>query len=272
MRACLTLLLSLLASTAAFGQTSSFCAATNNSTGSPAVISTTGSLDVSQNNFGLSCSQLPASTIGVFVMSDQSAAAAPPNPGSMGNLCLGGARAVFSGNILSTGSAGSVSMPVDLTNLPLGGGSAAAPGETYFFQFWFRDIAPAGASNNLSDGVEVTFDPLPPSFSTDIYDAIFDPGCFGCHGNSGGLTLSGGSQSAYNNLVNAATSAANSGGTCAPLRVDPFNASGSLLVQVLESGCSNVSQNMWPNGSSASFQQASVATIRAWIDAGAPNN
>lgn len=259
----------ILTSTAS-GQTSSFCTAEFNSTGGPALISTTGSLDVSQNSFGLTCSGLPADTFGVFLVNDQSFAGFTP-PGSEGNLCLGSPAGqkpgVFAGSILSSGPAGVATFGVPLTALPLGGGAvAAAPGDTYYFQFWFRDeTSTGGVTNNFSDAVEVTFDPPPVSFANDIYLGIFTSQCFGCHGNSGQLTLGGGAQSAYNNLV--LQSAQGNGAACAPLRVDPGNANGSLIVQVLERTCSSVATNMGPTGG-----QAQIDTIRSWIDAGAPNN
>lgn len=254
----------ILTTPLAGGQTSSFCAPTPNSTGAAAVIATTGSLDVSQNSFGLACSGLPTDALGVFLVSGQSAAASTP-PGSSGNLCLGPSPGVFSGSILDSGSSGAVGMGVDLTSLPLAGGTAVGPGDTFFFQYWFRDRTTAGTTNNFSDGVEVTFDPPPVSFATDIYAGIFTTQCFGCHGNSGQLALNGGAASAYANLV--LQSSQGNGAACAPLRVDPGNAGGSLLVQVLERTCSSVGTNMGPTGG-----QAQIDVIRAWIDAGAPNN
>ncbi|MDB4450558.1 hypothetical protein N9109_00375 [bacterium] len=71
--------------------------------------------------------------------------------------------------------------------------------------------------------------------------------------------------SAYSNLV--LQSAQGNGAACAIFRVDPGNASGSLLVQVLEGSCSQVAQGMMPP-----MGQADIDTIRAWIDAGASNN
>ena len=278
MRTSLLLTSLLLPTPAAFSQTTTFCSAEVNSTGIPALITTTGSLDVVQNAFGLRTVSLPADTFGVYLVNDQSFTSFTP-PGSDGNLCLanpagGTSPGLFSGSILPTGPTGIAAMPVDLTGLPLGGGVAVAPGDTFNFQFWFRDEDSSGQrTNNFSDAVAVTFDPPAVSFATDIWDGIFNqPGvngstlsCVSCHGVSGGLDLRTSAVSAYSNLV--LQSAQGNGAACAILRVDPGNASGSLLVQVLEGSCSQVAQGMMPP-----MGQADIDTIRAWIDAGAPNN
>lgn len=263
---------------AALSQTTSFCSAEVNSSGSPALIQTTGSLDVAQNGFGLRTVSLPADTFGIYLVNDQAFSSFTP-PGSDGNLCLanpaGGANpGLFSGNILPTGPTGIAAMPVDLTSLPLGGGVAVAPGDTFNFQFWYRDEDSSGQrTNNFSDAVAVTFDPPPVSFATDIWDGIFNqPGvnggtlrCLSCHGNSGGLSLGPTAADAFTNLVLVSSSAGNQ--SCASFRVDPGNSGGSLLVQVLEGTCAQVSQSMTPP-----MGQADIDTIRAWIDAGAINN
>ena len=278
MRTSLLLTSLLLPTPAAFSQSTNFCGAEVNSTGAPALITTTGSLDVVQNAFGLRTVSLPADTFGVYLVNDQSFTSFTP-PGSDGNLCLanpagGTSPGLFSGSILPTGPTGIAAMPVDLTGLPLGGGVAVAPGDTFNFQFWFRDEDSSGQrTNNFSDAVAVTFDPPAVSFATDIWDGIFNqPGvngstlsCVSCHGVSGGLDLRTSAVSAYSNLV--LQSAQGNGAACAILRVDPGNASGSLLVQVLEGSCSQVAQGMMPP-----MGQADIDTIRAWIDAGAPNN
>ncbi len=281
MRTSLLLTSLLLSTPAAFSQTTTFCGAEVNSTGVPALITTTGSLDVVQNAFGLRTVSLPADTFGVYLVNDQSFTSFTP-PGSDGNLCLanpagGASPGLFSGSILPTGPTGIAAMPVDLTGLPLGSGVAVAPGDTFNFQFWFRDENSAGQrTNNFSDAVAVTFDPPAVSFATDIWNGIFSqPGvnggtlrCTDCHGNpnpSGGLDLRTSAATAYSNLV--LQNAQGSGATCVPFRVDPGNANGSLLVQVLEMSCNQVAQGMTPP-----MGQADIDTIRAWIDAGAPNN
>ena len=55
-------------------------------------------------------------------------------------------------------SLGEATRALDLSQAPL---DTYQPGDTRYFQFWYRDPNdPNGASNfNLSDGVEVTFWP-----------------------------------------------------------------------------------------------------------------
>ena len=284
MRTSLLLTGLLLSTPAAFSQTTTFCTAEANSTGVPAHITTTGSLDVVQNAFGLRTISLPADTFGIYLVNDQAFSGFTP-PGSDGNLCLanpaGGANpGLFSGSILPTGPTGIAEMPVDLTGLPLGGGVAVAPGDTFNFQLWFRDEVSAGVTSNFSDAVAVTFDPPAVSFATDIWDGIFrQPGALGstlqcvtCHAGmspASGLDLSVSAADAYSNLVNVSSAGAWPS-NCASVRVVPFSAAGSLLVQVMEGTCTNINPNVPvmtpPDG------QLDIDTIRAWIDAGAPNN
>ena len=53
---------------------------------------------------------------------------------------------------------GLAALQVDLTDLPLGGGGGLlVPGDTLYFQVWYRDGLPAGgATNNLTSAIAVT--------------------------------------------------------------------------------------------------------------------
>jgi hypothetical protein len=82
--------------------------------------------------------------------------------GSAGRLCLSGAIGrLVGGQILTTGSNGSISIDFSPGNLPSPSGPvAAAAGETWHFQCWHRDIAPGSVStSNFSNAVAVTFQP-----------------------------------------------------------------------------------------------------------------
>lgn len=75
-------------------------------------------------------------------------------PGSDGNLCLGGQIARFTQQIANSGAAGSVELLVPTTAIPLNPPVTAQPGDTWYFQVWFRD----GMSSNFTDGLEVVFE------------------------------------------------------------------------------------------------------------------
>jgi len=107
------------------------------------------------------------------------------------------------------------------------------------------------------------------SFSQQIQAPILTPTCAGCHTDegrtpSGGLNLKAGAS--YAQLVNVA-STAKAGAT----RVIPGNPSGSYLVQKLEGAADIVGLRMPRNGPPF-LTDAQVATIRQWIQNGAPNN
>ena len=138
----------------------SYCGpAVTNSSGAPAVISVTGTPLVSLNDFNLVCSSMPSNSFGFFLVSQSQGFVANPG-GSQGNLCLGGAigRYVGPGQILNSGSAGTITLPADLTMIPSPTGFiAAAPGDVFNFTTWFRDSSMGVATSNFAQGVEVTF-------------------------------------------------------------------------------------------------------------------
>ena len=127
-----------------------FCTANANSTGSPATIVVTGSQRVSDEDLLLSSADLPASTFGYYLMS-QTTDFIPNFGGSSGNLCLGAPQVRFSGNVLNSGAGGTVAMQVDFQDLPQG--TVFSPGDTWFFQLWYRD----GSTSNTTAGVQVDF-------------------------------------------------------------------------------------------------------------------
>ena len=83
------------------------------------------------------------------------------NPaGSQGNLCLAGAigRFVGPGEIQSSGSTGTISLDIDLTQLPQPTGTVVVSmGETWSFQLWHRDIVAGNSTSNFTDGLRITF-------------------------------------------------------------------------------------------------------------------
>ena len=61
-------------------------------------------------------------------------------------------RLSLSGQVVNSGAAGMVELDLDLTSLPQG--TVFQPGDTWYFQFWFRD----STTSNTSDGIEVMFE------------------------------------------------------------------------------------------------------------------
>ena len=131
-----------------------------NSSGLSGCIRASGSASVSANDLVLEARDLPLNSFGFFLTSD--VLALTPNPGgSMGILCLGGSigRYVGPGEIRNSGALGVFSLAVDLTRHPTPTGSVAvAPGDTWNFTAWFRDVDPTGAStSNFTSVIEITF-------------------------------------------------------------------------------------------------------------------
>lgn len=74
--------------------------------------------------------------------------------GSQGNLCLGPPILRFANDVGCSGPEGVSTLTLNLTSLPQG--TVFQPGETWNFQFWFRDEL-AGFTSNTSDGLSVVF-------------------------------------------------------------------------------------------------------------------
>ncbi len=131
-----------------------------NSSGQSAVASSFGSSVVLAGELTLRARELPTATTAFFLTS-QTVSITFPVAGSAGRLCLGGGigRLIGAGQIQASGSSGSISVPVDLQRLPTPNGFvAAAAGQTWSFQAWFRDTLMNGtATSNFTDAVSITF-------------------------------------------------------------------------------------------------------------------
>ncbi|MEZ6018479.1 MAG: hypothetical protein R3F49_25515, partial [Planctomycetota bacterium] len=138
------------------GLGSVYCHSTPNSTGAQAQLTLGGSDSVVNNNLTLTCGDLPTQSFGYF-LTGRVQASVPNAGGSQGTLCLGGAvgRGV-GGGAQNSGATGSVAVNVDLMALPSPTGPVVAlAGETWSFQYWYRDANPT-VTSNLSPGVAVT--------------------------------------------------------------------------------------------------------------------
>jgi hypothetical protein len=131
-----------------------YCAAEPNSaTPDGALICGSGSVVIADNNLTLSVKGLPAFRDGYFLMS-ATTDHVPGFGGGNGTLCLGAPQIRFAKNVLNSGATGNVSLQLDLNNLPQN--TVVLPGETWYFQYWYRDVYP-GATSNTSNGLSVTF-------------------------------------------------------------------------------------------------------------------
>lgn len=136
---------------------SQYCEAALNSTGASAWIAARGLNWGAGRDIFLDATEMPSQAFGHFLVSNTSGFVVNPG-GSQGNLCLQGAVGRFNrpGEIMSSGAAGEFSLDVDTSVLPSPSGLVGVqPGETWYFQCWYRDIGP---SSNFTNGVSMTFD------------------------------------------------------------------------------------------------------------------
>ena len=141
------------------GSMANFCTpAMANSTGVPATLSGTGSTTASDNDLTLHANLLPLNRFGYFLGATAQGLVPAPG-GSQGNLCLAGNLARFNGpsQIGFTGTSGSLSVQIDLTQIPTIPSQPALAGQTWYFQAWYRDDNPTSTSN-FTDGLRVTFE------------------------------------------------------------------------------------------------------------------
>jgi hypothetical protein len=135
---------------------SSVCDSNPNSTGSAATMGVSGVASVAVDFVRMSATGLPADRSGFFLAS-QVQGFVPLFAGSEGNLCLDHpiVRINGPGQIVNSGTSSNVELIVPIQTLP--GDNAVMAGETWYFQYWFRDIGP-DHSSNTSNGVVVSFD------------------------------------------------------------------------------------------------------------------
>ncbi|MEZ6015112.1 MAG: PQQ-dependent sugar dehydrogenase [Planctomycetota bacterium] len=123
-----------------------------NSSGAPAKITARGSSVLVDNDLRLDIEQLPQNTLGYCLVS-RTQGNLPQPGGSTGTLCLGGSIGRYVSQAQNSGTAGTFTVMVDLTQLPAL--SPATVGETLNFQAWFRDFQIMNTSN-FSNAVSVT--------------------------------------------------------------------------------------------------------------------
>ncbi|QDV08609.1 Quinoprotein glucose dehydrogenase B precursor [Planctomycetes bacterium Poly30] len=131
-----------------------YCQAASNSTGLAASIVLSGSPSISRGALQIDVTNLPPAATGIFILS-QSTLSLPNFNGSQGTLCVNLPIYRWSAGGAASGS-GTVSYLSDLTDLPPQ--VSIAPGETWYFQYWHRDLNPLPTSN-ASNGASVLFLP-----------------------------------------------------------------------------------------------------------------
>ena len=136
-----------------------YCVGAPNSTGLGASMGSSGSNSVSQADFTLVVSSLPANSFGVFYYGGGAVQA----PFGNGFRCVGeGTTGIFRLKaVCDVDPVGVATLPLDFGRKPVGSGPGTiTAGSTWFFQFLYRDgRLPATAGFNLSDGYEQTFAP-----------------------------------------------------------------------------------------------------------------
>ncbi len=131
------------------GSIQSYCTANPNSTGNAAKISASGSTSISDNNLTLMAINCPAKQFGIFFYGQGQT----QKPLGDGFLCISGGFARLP--VVQVDAFGQVFHPLDLNNLPPSG--PISPGESWDFQFWYRDKTGGPAGYNFSDAIEISF-------------------------------------------------------------------------------------------------------------------
>lgn len=120
-----------------------------NSTGASAVLRIIGTPRPLSPDLLAVGQRMPPGSIALLVGAAQ-AGYVPMVGGGAGTLCLGPSQlGRFVDQVQPVGADGMAMVPIATDQIPNGGGNAMlAPGDTWFFQFWFRD---QGSTSNLSD-------------------------------------------------------------------------------------------------------------------------
>jgi glucose/arabinose dehydrogenase len=137
----------------------SYCQAQTNSTGSTALLTIGGTYSIAANNLVLSCGALPSFSAGIFFYGG---AQVSVQSGS-GLVCVGGSPtqpAIRMAPVLVADLLGTVNRFVDFNDPQQSAGAGAIlPGQTWNFQYWYRDAIGGQSTWNYSNAVSVFFCP-----------------------------------------------------------------------------------------------------------------
>lgn len=129
-----------------------------NSTGAAGQLLASGSVFAAENNLTLLATSLPPGQFG-FIVTSRTPGTVPNPGGSQGTLCVIGDIGRYNrpGQLLNSGPFGQADLSLDLGQTPQASGLVAIqPGETWYFQFWHRDVNPS-ATSNFTAGLGVSF-------------------------------------------------------------------------------------------------------------------
>ncbi len=139
------------------GVTDGGCMAASNATGAVGGTRGLGTGIASANDLVIESFDLPPQQF-TLLLASRMPGFIPGAGGSAGNLCLGGSIGRFNASVAAADAAGSVRTDVNLAAIPQGSGVvAAAPGETWYFQRWHRDVVGGVATSNFTTLLGITF-------------------------------------------------------------------------------------------------------------------
>lgn len=130
-----------------------------NSIGATPELEATGSEVLTHNDVVLEVRDLPGRSFG-FLLASQTQGWLPGFGGGLGTQCLGTSFGLLSrpGGAPPAGIFQRVAVRLDLPTLPLSTGAVTIqPGDTWHFQFWYRDRGAVGPTTNLSSARSITF-------------------------------------------------------------------------------------------------------------------
>lgn len=126
-----------------------FCIGAPNSAGPGATMDISGSQSVFLNNLTLRASGLPPSTFGMFVYGSNNVS---PFTFGDGFVCIGAGLQRL--GLVVCDPAGTGQQTLDLT-LPPDPSAQVHPGETWHYQFWYRDTPAMQSGINFSEGLSI---------------------------------------------------------------------------------------------------------------------
>lgn len=126
-----------------------------NSLGVEARITSTGTHVALENDLTLTATGLPLNSFGFFIVGTESAHTVLAE----NVICIGGniGRYVAPGQIRDSGLTGTISIQAELSPAPGNPGTFVQPGDTLYFQAWYRDSAASGTPFRFSHGHQIRF-------------------------------------------------------------------------------------------------------------------
>ena len=136
-----------------------YCSGQPNSTGQPANLATLGTYSIAANDLVLSVSGLPAFSAGIMFYGGARASA----PSGQGTVCVSGSSTqpvVRMAPVLVSDLLGIVNRVVNMNDPQQSvGAGAILPGQTWRFQYWYRDAIGGQSTWNYSSATEILFCP-----------------------------------------------------------------------------------------------------------------